>query len=518
MALSDIDPAMPVLVGAGQTVVRSAVASGQVPHSPADLAGRAAQAALADAGGKPQAIAQCIDVVAAIRLFSDSAPAFAHAFGGASNLPRAVARRIGAEPVRAIYSSVGGQNPQRLVTELADLVHRGEARMALLCGAEAAAATRQARRAGLTFSWDEEVPGQLEDRAEAGRLASGSEIAHGLAWPAQAYALIEQAQRHAAGQSAAQRREMMARLFAPFSAVAAANAYAQFPVAHDAAFLAAPSQSNYPLNSVYLRHMIAQDAVNQAAAVLLTSVGEARRLGIPPEKWMFLHGSGDADDVIPSERADLSRSVAMEAALGQALDTAELSAEQIDLIDIYSCFPCAVLAVVEALGWDWRAPPCALTLTGGLPFFGGPGNNYSLHGIAEMVSALRRTPDAYGMVTANGGMLSKHAVGVYSARPPARWSAGPQGTAQARADAAAPRAVSRDPAGAGRIDSYVVMPGPDKAPLAGIFGTLAETGERFIAVSADPATCAALDDTSGLDAFGRIVQVKSGKPVNSFSL
>ena len=58
--------------------------------------------------------------------------------------------------------------------------------------------------------------------------------------------------------------------------------------------------------------------------------------------------------------------------------------------------------------------PRGLTLTGGLPYFGGPGNSYSLHGIAETVAAMRDKPGAFGLVGANGGVMSKYSVGVYS--------------------------------------------------------------------------------------------------------
>lgn len=56
-------------------------------------------------------------------------------------------------------------------------------------------------------------------------------------------------------------------------------------------------------------------------------------------------------------------------------------------------------------------------MTGGLPFFGGPGNNRSMRAIATMVSLLRARPGGYGLVTANGGLLSRHATGIYSTTP-----------------------------------------------------------------------------------------------------
>jgi acetyl-CoA C-acetyltransferase len=62
--------------------------------------------------------------------------------------------------------------------------------------------------------------------------------------------------------------------------------------------------------------------------------------------------------------------------------------------------------------------PRPLTVTGGLPYHGGPGNNYSTHAIACMVERLRAEPGTHGLVTGVGWYLTKHAVGVYSSAAP----------------------------------------------------------------------------------------------------
>jgi acetyl-CoA C-acetyltransferase len=95
------------------------------------------------------------------------------------------------------------------------------------------------------------------------------------------------------------------------------------------------------------------------------------------------------------------------------------TSDEIELLDLYSCFPCAVLLASEALGVDWRSKVC--TVTGGLPFFGGAGNNYSMHAIATMVERLRAAPCSFGLVLANGGYLTKEAVGIYSAQAVPNW-------------------------------------------------------------------------------------------------
>lgn len=57
-----------------------------------------------------------------------------------------------------------------------------------------------------------------------------------------------------------------------------------------------------------------------------------------------------------------------------------------------------------------------------MPYHGGPGSNYSTHGICGIVEKLRTDlfRGRLGLVGANGGILTEHAVGIYSTLPPAR--------------------------------------------------------------------------------------------------
>ncbi len=93
------------------------------------------------------------------------------------------------------------------------------------------------------------------------------------------------------------------------------------------------------------------------------------------------------------------------------------------MIDLYSCFPSAVEAATAALGLatdDRRG----LTVTGGLPYFGGPGNNYTTHAIATLTDRLRdRSEDdargpQFGLATGLGWFITKHALGLYATEPP----------------------------------------------------------------------------------------------------
>jgi acetyl-CoA C-acetyltransferase len=224
---------------------------------------------------------------------------------------------------------------------------------------------------------------------------------------------------------------------------------------------------------------VAREKVNQGAAVLLMSVAAARRLGVPADRWVFLHGHADVRERDLMDRADLSASPAAVLAARQALEMAGIGAEDLASIDLYSCFPAPVFNICDGL--DLPADdPRGLTLTGGLPFFGGPGNNYSMHAIAETVQQARRAPGCYGFVGANGGVMSKYSAGVYCTTP-AAWTPDRSAGLQAGIDSWAAPAEARQADGWATIETYTVKHGRDGARTGIIIGRLNPGGRRFIA-------------------------------------
>ncbi|WP_422266861.1 hypothetical protein, partial [Sphingorhabdus sp.] len=413
-----IHPKTPIIVGIGQCVDRRLDFDATTAPSPQSLRLIAAQNALLDSGCR-EAISQSIDCVVAVRTMLDSVPGVPQPFGRCEKPASTIAAALGIDRAQCKYSHVGGDQPQTLVNEMAEAICRGEVRTVLLVGAEATLAMKQAARAQTMLDWSESAAGEEIDRGLGYPLLTAYELRNGLGSPTQTYPAFEHALRMRLGRSREAHLIAMSSLWSGFSKVAAGNAYAQFPEARSAEFLAAPSAENYPVADPYLKWHVAQDAVNQGAAVILTSVGEAERLGISPEKWIFLHGYAQARDRFVTERQDLSRSKAIELVIPTALEMAGKSPSDIQYFDLYSCFPCAVFLAAEALALDAGRVP--LTVTGGLPFFGGAGNNYSMHAIVSMVEKLRADRQAYGLVLANGGFLSKEAAGIYSAQPVENW-------------------------------------------------------------------------------------------------
>lgn len=500
---------MPVLVGVGQTVSHWDGSDGLDGMPTAlGLAEDASNSALENTQADDiAALLKCIDTVTMVRTMEDSIPGLTPPFGRCDNLPLGLARGIGATPKHVIYSDVGGQSPQSLVNELAARIHAGESDCALLAGAENIGAQKAARKLGLTPDLTIEIEGEMEDRGFGPRMLTRREAKHGLIAPAYFYGLFENAIAHREGRNMHEHRKAMGALFARFSDVAAANPYAQFPKRLSADFLATPSRENYAFADPFLKWHIAQDAVNQAAAVLIMSEEKADALGIPTSVRVYLHGAGEAADLHISERPRMDGSWAMQVALMRAFDQAGKTADEIEIFDLYSCFPCAVFSSTAELGIDWETDPRALTQTGGLPFFGGPGNNYSLHGIASAVDALRAKPRAFGLVLANGGWMTKEAAGIYSCCRPDQFL---PVEASAKADE---KVAIVDAPEAGTIETYTVVNGRTGPTNAIIFGRDANDN-RFLASSSEVETLALI--TGGQTVIGETVDITAEAEVNTF--
>jgi acetyl-CoA C-acetyltransferase len=480
-----LDPRTPVIVGVGQSSERLGE-PGYRRRSPVDLAADAAREAILDTGAEPAAVAAAVDTVAGVRQFENSRPGARAPLGRSDNYPRSVAGRIGASPARAVLEVTGGQGPQHLVNEFAAAVAAGRGDVVLLFGSEAISTIEHCARADKADRPDftEHAEGSLEDRGYGLKgLISMHLAAHGLSDAPSQYALIDNARRARLTSTRQQYAASIGALFAPFTTVAAANPHASAPVERSAAELVTPTEANRPIADPYTRYVVAREKVNQGAAVLLTSVAAAQRLGIPEDRWVFLHGHADLRERPLMERADLSRSPAAALAARHALEMAGIKASDLATIDLYSCFPAPVFNICEALH-VLPDDPRGLTLTGGLPFFGGAGNNYSMHAIAETVQRARTRPGSFGFVGANGGIMSKYSAGVYSTTP-VPWQPDNSKKLQDEIDGLAAPEEARHADGWATIETYTVKHARDGRRTGIVIGRLDSDGRRFVARGED---------------------------------
>jgi acetyl-CoA C-acetyltransferase len=451
-----VAPPTPVLVGFGELVRRP----GEGGDEPAALMAEAVRLAIADAGAelRPQVLAAVPSAG-----WPDGDPG------------RRVAELLGLDGVRTLRSSLqGGNGPQLVVNALGARIAAGELDCAVVTGAEA---LYSVARGGAT-GWPEPDGGRAAGEVLEGEAApnTDAELAVGLIAPIMAYPLIENALRAASGRTVAEHQAVIAGLWSRFSAVAAGRDCAWTPEAKSPDEVGQPSAANRLVSFPYPKLLNSNIQVDQAAALILCSAETAAAAGVPRDRWVFLHaGASAADEWFLSERHTLAASPAI-AACGRAVyDRADVAPEQLGPVDLYSCFPAAVQLGADALGLGLDRQ---LTETGGLTFFGGPGNNYATHGIGHVMRALR-ADGGVGLATALGWYATKHAVGLYGAEPPAR----PYAALAPAVDGPPPRAVAEPGAFEATAETCTVIYERDGSPSYGILFALRDDGRRALGIT-----------------------------------
>jgi acetyl-CoA C-acetyltransferase len=501
----------PVLIGAGQFTYRGPP---EASPSPLKMIKIAAERAAADAGLAPGAMSR-LDALAVVGFTVDAGGALQRLpFPRLTNPPLALAGELGASPRYAPYTYMGGNTPQQLVNALCARIAAGESDFALAVGAEFLGSLRKRLAAGSSFDDFETDP----DAPEPERFGDGrpgvtpQEAAHWLNAPINTYPLFENAFRAHQGRSIAEHQRQLGALFAPFTKVAAANPEAWFPVERSAEELVTVNDRNRMVGFPYPKYLNAIMDVDQSAGVLITSVRKARELGVPEDRFVFLHGCADAADLwYPLERQNYYSSPAIRLTGRQALDMAGAELSDIDFIDLYSCFPVAVEVAATELGLSLDDPR-GFTVTGGLPYAGGPGNNYAMHSIAVMLRKLREKRGAKGLVTANGWFLTKQAVGVYSTDPvEGRWERQDPHVIQAEIDALPHPPIVARPEGPATIETYTVVHRREGVGRGIVIGR-DQAGHRFVAnTPEDEATLRGLESVESVGRTGRVGLAPDGE-------
>lgn len=517
---------MPVIVGVGQvTDTASTLAQSR---SPLQLMVDAVRLAAHDAGtddvrsndAASNELLRAADSVIVVRMFSDAVPRFKSPHGRMVNPPWSLAQKIGASPRKLVYTPGGGTMPQVALNHACERIAQGESTVAVLTGAEALRTELAARRAGVTLDWNEDAPMAPEEWGGYRTPYSDHEAAHDMRAAINVYPLFEQAIRGENGQTVEEHQRVMGRLFAKFAAIARDNPLATKRNGYLAQEIATVTEENPITGFPYTKLMTASVYVDQSAAVIVCSAAKADELGIPDDRRVYLHGCAQGDDHwFVTERWNLHSSPAIRNVVKKTFDMAGKTLRNVDVFDLYSCFPSAVEIACQEIGIHFLHDPRDLTVTGGLPYFGGPGNNYVMHSIAEMVQHLRKHhigehQRAFGLVTSNGNYVTRHAAGLYSTQPIAGdWVREDPALLQRELDAMPKAPFTETPDGAGTIESYTVVHSKTGPDLGIVVGRL-ENGVRFIANT--PSDAAVFADLETRDALGRRGSVRREGSRNVF--
>ena len=495
----------PVLIGTAQFSERALEL--ETAPTPLDMLVRIANES-AESSGAGSKLLKSLDTIG-----------FTNIMGWApTNGPDLLASALGIHPSTMIVSAVGGETSLGLMNALAERIARGESQLALVAGCNNFRTLGLARKAKIRLDWPMGGDGEPTPFGKDKWGANKAEEAVGLNMPIAIYPLFENGLRAARGQSLAEHQRAMGELFAPFTSVAAKNPHAWFPTERSSAELTEPTPVNRMIGFPYPKYLNAVMTTDQAAGALIASEDMARRLGIPESDWIYWRGGAleIEDPWFVSDRPSFSESPSLANCHRRAFAGSGLDLDDFDLFDFYSCFPSAVAMACEMLG---LAPddPRGLTLTGGLPYAGGPGNSYSLHAVASAVEALRDCRGQHAFLTGNGWYLTKHSATILSREP------GPPNPLAAQSEAAniqrvqwktkPPKLVS-NASGSGTVETYTVIHGRDGQPETGIIiGRLDDTGERFLANTPnDLSLLAGLEKIEVIGTTGQVEQVE-GKTV-----
>ncbi|HLK23135.1 MAG TPA: acetyl-CoA acetyltransferase [Caulobacteraceae bacterium] len=490
----------PVLIGAGQFTYRGDPL--QSP-SPLGLLRTATERAAADAGVSLAALSG-LDTVAVVASAIDSGGALSRApFPKLRNAPAALAKALGASPSYATSTHMGGNTPQQLINALCERIASGESRFALAVGAEFLGSLRKRMAAGSDFAgWEDDGDAPEPERFGDGRPGvTPQEQLHWLNMPVNTYPMFENALRAHQGQTLEAHQRQIGELFSRFTRVAAANPDAWFRKERSADELITVDDQNRMVGFPYPKLLNAIMEVDQSAGVLIASLAAARELGVPEDRWVYLHGCAEAADLwYVLERQNYWSSPAIRLSGKQALDMAGAGIDEIDFIDIYSCFPSAVEIAAIELGLALEDPR-GFTVTGGLPYMGGPGNNYAMHSVAVMLQKLRARPGAKGLVTANGWYLTKQAIGIYSTDPvQGQWRREDPHKLQHEIDALPHPPIADAPQGRATIETYTVVHRREGAARGIVIGR-DQNGHRFVANT--PEDEATLRGLEAVESVGR---------------
>ncbi len=363
-----------------------------------------------------------------------------------------------------------GDGPVFLLNHAANLIASGEVEVAALAGGEAlrTAAKRSAAETGKS----QNAMRELLDATVKPFLRK-----YGLTTPTDVYPLYESATRAAWGQSFAEARHETGVMWSAYSRAAAENDEAFIREPLTAEQIATVSDRNRMITFPYTKLMVANSAVNQGAAVIVTSLDRARRMGIAEDRIVHV-GAGaaasESEDFLARDSYVHSR--AMEVSIGKTLELNGLRATDLDYVELYNCFPCVAKMARRVLDWPLERSP---SVYGGLSFGGGPIGNCMMHAIVMMTRKLR-AGGKHGFIFANGGFATHNHSIVLSREPAATLPRDFDFELDAQRLRGPAPAFDEEYVGPGRIEAYSVPYGRDGRPSFGTIVARAPDERRFV--------------------------------------
>ena len=455
-----------VVAGWGQVIQPKNL--NEEPQDPMELMHEASRQAARKAGS--ESLLTRLDGIMVVRTLSRHYPAPA----------KQLAEALGATPRFTHVSGIGGNSPQTLINMAAGMIAGNELDSILIAGAETyvqRCPDAEKVESALFRGIPQDYPG--DDRIGSTPL----ENRHGMEHPMQGFPLFETALWAASGMDLNAYLMKIGKMWSSFSKTASEHPFAWTKTIKTPEDIITPGPLNRPIAFPYTKCMNSFVTVDQGAAVILMSESAAKNDAVKNRQKVYFLGGGYAEDRqrFMIEKSDFTSSPPLQAAVEKALTRSSIHLEKLDCFDLYSCFPCAVSIAKKMIGIKDNDPR-PLTLTGGLGFFGGPGNNYSLHAVATLAEKITQGEYSKGLVTALGWFMHKHAAGVYGSEPKTRdISEDHIQDQKAPLAGKVPENIKEEVNGPGIIETYTVVFSPDQTPSYAVIYGKTKDDDRFIA-------------------------------------
>ncbi len=426
-----------------------------------------------------------------------------------SDPARLLANAIGAPEAVSVLADFGILQ-QTLIGDACERIASGEIDCAIVAGGEAKFRQLQAgiQQVVATETAQDVKPDVFME--PAADLCLAAETQAGLMMPVGFYAIVESALRFARGESVQVNRDRVACRYVRFSEIAAQNPHAWKRDVLSVEQVRDTAGKNRMLAFPYTRAHNSEWNVDQAAALIFCSEKLADELGLAQRQRVYPLASSESNHMLClSQREHLHRVPGADLALQAALEHAGIKSKNLDLLELYSCFPSAVQVYANALGADDERD---LTVTGGMASAGGPLNNYVFQSTCRMVELLREKAQqkhaaANGLVSSVSGMLTKQAYGLWSTQKPQKPFAFVD-VSDAVDAASAVKTVLENYEGSAVIAGYTVLYAGD-SPSRAIAIADTPTGERVVVFSEEPAVLQCC--TSDAEQCGKVVRVNQGR-------
>ena len=382
---------------------------------------------------------------------------------------------------------------QHLINNTCNKIIKGEIRAGLILGGESRAKMIAALKEGIEYK-EMELSTNPDKYVKAKDDLYGEGEAEALGLMAVGYyAVMESAMRKSKNLNLKEHEDYLGSMYADFSEIASKNQYAASDksISKDQIMLA--NSDNKPMAYPYNKYHCTSWNVSQASAILICEEGLADQLNISKQKRIYPMASSETNHMIALiQRPSLISSAGLKLASEKINEVVDKHSINLNLIDLYSCFPVAVQQFENVLNLNTKT---SRTITGAMPFAGGPLNNYMLHATVQALLKLR-SQSGHSLITGVSGMMTKQSFCLWSSEYQMPFYHADVTKKAQQLDKPIP--ISNAKHGNGIVIGYTVLYEGTK-PTSGVFYIEDSQGERKVVTSEDKAVITSMREEEWIE-------------------